>query len=110
MTRFPTALCRYDYHEMSGACYHCCETCNYDRHVCHFCGEWLRHNDVDIRTESVHECYVRCECGHIGHEHFATSCRGGEYTLTVTKETDCACTEFRPTEESLTPRHKREKV
>lgn len=30
--------------------YHCCEACNYDTHLCHFCGDNLGHNEVS-------ECY-----------------------------------------------------
>lgn len=26
--------------------YVCCENCNYDRHRCHFCGDWLGHDEV----------------------------------------------------------------
>lgn len=25
-------------------CYRCCETCNYDKHICPFCGDYLSHD------------------------------------------------------------------
>lgn len=30
----------------AGHCYWCCSTCNYDRHICHFCGDSLDHNGL----------------------------------------------------------------
>lgn len=88
--------CNPALHEQyNGACYFCCDYCNYDRHTCHFCGDSLMHGDVDHGTREKHGCYAKCECGHIGHEHFSDSCRGGEYGE-VSRLTDCSCTEFRP--------------
>jgi len=26
-------------------CYYCCDSCNYDRHICHFCGQTLSHEN-----------------------------------------------------------------
>lgn len=26
--------------------HHCCDRCNYDTHACHFCGDYLGHNEV----------------------------------------------------------------
>ena len=41
----------------------CCETCNLDRHICHFCGDTLGHFEAS-------DCYEKClDCTHIGHEH-----------------------------------------
>jgi hypothetical protein len=39
--------CILEAHDKYGACYNCCATCNYDRHICHFCGESLHHNSTD---------------------------------------------------------------
>lgn len=79
--------CTKELHEQhGGACYYCCETCNYDRHVCHFCGDPLKHNERFLSSGEVNSCYQKCECGHIGHEHYRVGCdRDG-----------CLCTEWRP--------------
>lgn len=29
-------------------CYRCCDRCNYDNHVCHFCGDPLLHDGRNI--------------------------------------------------------------
>jgi hypothetical protein len=91
---YPTAVCAPVWHAREGGCFQCCDGCNYATHRCHFCGDDLRH-DGRLPDGEINTCYATCECGHIGHEHFADSCRGGEYTLTGTTETDCDCTGFR---------------
>lgn len=30
-----------------GSCYRCCDACNYNRHLCHFCGTELDHNSYE---------------------------------------------------------------
>lgn len=39
--------------------WHCCESCNYDNHRCHFCGDWLGHDEISA-------CYLMAllEPGH----------------------------------------------
>jgi hypothetical protein len=42
-----------------------CERCNYDRHVCFFCGDDLRHAEDTHRGPNAHACYVEddvCTC------------------------------------------------
>lgn len=39
-----------------GFCYYCCETCNWDNHVCNFCGEYVNHFDQNL-DHSPHPCY-----------------------------------------------------
>lgn len=59
----PTELCKRESHERDGACSWCCETCNYDLHRCHFCGDSLRHNGLTLSGEP-NPCYVNCPaCG-----------------------------------------------
>jgi hypothetical protein len=41
---FPTDGCRSEWHAREGGCYICCNSCNYDNHRCHFCGDDLRHD------------------------------------------------------------------
>ncbi len=41
--------CIAEAHEKFGGCYKCCDSCNYDTHRCHFCGESLHHNSYDCR-------------------------------------------------------------
>jgi phosphoribosylaminoimidazole carboxylase (NCAIR synthetase) len=31
--------------------YNCCEKCDYDRHICHFCGDPLGHDEISA-------CYI----------------------------------------------------
>lgn len=38
-----TPDCIREQHEEYGACYYCCEACNYDTHKCGGCGEPRRH-------------------------------------------------------------------
>lgn len=38
--------CIPQWHAEYGACYNCCDTCNYDRHRCHFCGQDLAHDST----------------------------------------------------------------
>lgn len=52
------ASCRPE-HDDLGGCYNCCERCNYDQHICHFCGERLRHNSTEYN----------------GLRHFLSDCR-----------------------------------
>ena len=40
----PTQYCVPGTHLIEGACYHCCEQCNFDVHRCHGCGVSLMHN------------------------------------------------------------------
>lgn len=39
-------------HEPNDGCMWCCETCNYDRHICPGCGTIIDHND---------KCCEECE-------------------------------------------------
>lgn len=65
--------------------------------TCHFCGDVTLDGGRLLANGEINTCYAECECcGHIGHEHFTDSCRGGEYELEFTRETDCDCTEYRP--------------
>lgn len=32
----PREGCNQQQHDEYGACYNCCDTCNYNRHICHF--------------------------------------------------------------------------
>lgn len=36
--------------------YECCDKCNYDIHFCHFCGDYLGHDEVSA-------CYILEEAG-----------------------------------------------
>lgn len=47
--------CTTELHEYyGGACYHCCQTCNYNRHQCPGCGDDLLHDGRDYRTRKAH--------------------------------------------------------
>lgn len=39
--------CIVEMHQNHGACYMCCDDCNHDRHICHFCGERLYHDSYE---------------------------------------------------------------
>lgn len=48
-------------HEFKGgACYYCCDACNYDRHICHFCGDSLRHDNSRFKDPvgTPNPCYI----------------------------------------------------
>lgn len=40
---FPCEVCRKKHEN-----YHCCRQCNYDRHMCHFCGDSLGHGEISV--------------------------------------------------------------
>lgn len=42
-----------DAHANVGACYNCCDRCNYDRHVCGGCGERVTHDGLDYIPRSI---------------------------------------------------------
>jgi hypothetical protein len=70
----PTEQCRPDRHELEGGCAWCCDACDYDRHICHFCGDYLRH-DGKLLNGEINTCYAECaHCGHIGHLHYSGRC------------------------------------
>jgi len=37
-------------HHRQGACFHCCESCNYAQHRCHFCGADLDHGSYSYEN------------------------------------------------------------
>lgn len=39
--------CLSEWHDKEGACYNCCNKCNYNQHICHFCGTELTHNSKE---------------------------------------------------------------
>jgi hypothetical protein len=43
----PKPNCIIEQHDKHGACYMCCESCNYDNHKCHFCGTELYHDSYE---------------------------------------------------------------
>jgi hypothetical protein len=58
-TDLPTPNCTQGLHDyFGGACYFCCEYCNYDRHVCYSCGDDLRHDGTLFSTREPNPCYV----------------------------------------------------
>lgn len=89
-----TALCTPKLHEKyGGACFYCCPTCNHDRHVCHFCGDTLKH-DGRLWNGEINTCYATCVCGHIGHEHYRDQCSG--FNFATQQIESCTCRELRP--------------
>lgn len=45
---YPTQHCTETLHRrFGGACFWCCEACNYDRHICGGCGQNLRHDGLE---------------------------------------------------------------
>lgn len=53
----PSEDCEY---LKDGSCYYCCETCNYDNHRCHFCGDDLDHFNR-MSDGSVNPCYAEAD-------------------------------------------------
>jgi hypothetical protein len=45
-----------EYLKTDQGCYYCCEACNYDRHICHFCGDNLTHLN-NLSDGSPNPCY-----------------------------------------------------
>lgn len=46
----PTDDCTEGLHtRYRGGCYHCCDRCNVDEHVCHGCGQPLKHDGSESR-------------------------------------------------------------
>lgn len=43
----PKEGCDLERHEIEGACYKCCDRCNYQSHHCHFCGTDLSHDSFE---------------------------------------------------------------
>ena len=53
----PTEECRSEQHARDGGCSWCCDSCNYDRHICLFCGDPLRH-DGRLWNGETNTCYM----------------------------------------------------
>ena len=52
-----------------GHCFYCCDLCNYDRHLCHFCGENLNHNSYAYRDgKKVRHWLSDCRPDLVEHE------------------------------------------
>lgn len=43
--------CDSSRHAEEGACYRCCDGCNYQTHKCHFCGSDLTHNSFSSERD-----------------------------------------------------------
>jgi hypothetical protein len=67
--------------------------------ACHFCGDTTIEGGRLLANGELNTCYAECVCGHIGHEHIAGSCRGGEYGPVFRTSTDCNCTNYTPTQQ-----------
>jgi hypothetical protein len=53
----PRSECNPEQHAKEGGCAWCCERCNYDRHICLFCGDSLTH-DEKLPDGSSNSCYM----------------------------------------------------
>lgn len=53
----PAARCLPDKHAKEGGCFVCCQQCNYDLHICFFCGDPLTHDDKMSNGEP-NTCYM----------------------------------------------------
>lgn len=65
----PTDRCLPNAHAQEGGCFHCCEKCDYDRHICHFCGENLTHDSFSHENgERVRHWLSDCRPDLVEHE------------------------------------------
>lgn len=60
--------CKKELHEKHGACYMCCDRCNYDMHQCHFCGTGLTHDSYEDSAKTRRHWLSDCRPDLLPHE------------------------------------------